>query len=53
MGTESKAIGHLYLYGGQMANVKKSNTALITRAPVPSRYSNVNITHMSYHILIT
>ena len=29
-----------HLYGGHMANVKKSSSALITRAPVPSCYSH-------------
>ena len=28
----------IYLYGGHRANVKKSNRALITRAPVPIDY---------------
>ena len=33
-----------YLNGGHIANVKKSNIALITNAPVPSCYSNKQVT---------
>ncbi len=44
---------YTYLYGGQMANVKKSSTALMIRAPVPSLYvynDTTNINDNDYRL---